>query len=898
MNKDNTNQIKDTLKQMSKKIAKSFLKKHLIIVLVAVILVIVLLASFIMLIKFEDGEYYDGDDKEKRAKNVPYTVSDYMNKIKFSGTEGIVAKDDKGNAITAEAVWDGLVKNKSNIENYLSNSDELRRLMEAQLITQYPKIDELSSDYLNGSITFERHTSDGQTIVLKYIDKSQFDQKINSQDKTVINYFTLDESKNLLIGYVETNTETLRVNDPGADISQYSELTEDNKSDEGIYYKEDYTVKSKSIPYINLISQYTMPFQYLWALLVISDDKDFVLELSDLVEQSAITISIFDNVTTYVTNDNYTYNKMMRIDTYAKVKPDNDYGVTGYPTDRSWADEDENNVDPSRYPASYITDNNEYNITNSKSTQTNTPLIAVTKADVWIMNMSKEYYQSSNDNIGGNTESDANEILQEDTDTIQIETSDTNPELLKNAKAESLAKEVKEYIEKKLNKSKEVSVDVTYVENKYHYKSINRKNQNSSLTNYKEYVSGAEEKNPKVDKNSEQPNFVSILNKSKYKETRRILTEEVPDWLFNLLEKNPDTVNMVELTKYLFYKVTNDSDFWSGGDFDFSIYDSNSFSPSNGGVYGGSIQEKVWFALKNLGYSDIAIAGAMGNIHYESGGFDPNKVEGGYTDSNGGIGICQWTNSNRGSTGRNTNLKEYAKRNGKDWKDEDVQVNYLIGELTIGGGADGLAVYQLLDRRSYYGISVAYADGWKNATTIDDATTAFCYSFERPNASAAAKSLPQRKKYAQDYYNQFYGREAPISINTKLTGESKTKMEQLLTEAQRIANDNRYTYSQSNRDGEYQYDCSSFVYRLYKQYFNIDVPSNTGSYGEQYRVGPTTSVELQPGDVLWRSGHVIIYIGDGKYVAANNNDCPIPDQISVYNDNPSKYTYVYRFITQ
>ena len=38
--------------------------------------------------------------------------------------------------------------------------------------------------------------------------------------------------------------------------------------------------------------------------------------------------------------------------------------------------------------------------------------------------------------------------------------------------------------------------------------------------------------------------------------------------------------------------------------------------------------------------------------------------------------------------------------------------------------------------------------------------------------------------------------------------------------------------------------------------------------------------------------------GDGKYVAANNNDCPIPDQISVYNDNPSKYTYVYRFITQ
>ena len=686
MNKDNTSQIKDTLKQMSKKIAKIFLKKHIIIVLVAAILVIVLLASFVMVIKLDDGEYYDGDDKEKRAKNVPYTVSDYMNNITFSETEGIVAKDDNGNSITAEDVWDGLVKNESNIESYLSNSDELRRLMEVQLITQYPKIDGLSSDYLNGSITFERHTSDGQTIVLKYIDKSQFDQKINSQDKSVINYFTLDESKNLLIGYIETNTETLRVNDPGADISQYSELTEDNKSsnaDGDIYYKEEYTVKSKSIPYINLISQYTMPFQDLWSLLVISDDKDFVLELSDLVEQSAITISIFDNMTTYVTNDIYTYNRMVRIDTYAKVKPDNDYGVTGYPTDRSWADEDENNVDHSRYPASYITDNNEYNVTNSKSTQTNTPLIAVTKADVWIMNMSKEYYQSSNDNIGGNTETDANEILQEDVDTVQIETSDTNPELLKNAKAESLAKEVKDYIEEKLNKTKNVSVDVTYVENKYHYKNINRKHQNSSFTNHKEYIAGVEEKNPKVDKNSEQPNFVSILSKSKYKETRRVLTEEVPDWLFDLLEKNPDTINMVELTKYLFYKVTNDSDFWSGGDFDFSLYDSKSFNSA--GSVGGSL------SLTTPTLSKESFIAAMNAYAGKNSNFDSNflpfasniydwsvasgvnpelvvitaKSEGGFRESGGrynywGIGVANGSNSGGSYSSFEEGIRGYA----------------------------------------------------------------------------------------------------------------------------------------------------------------------------------------------------------------------------------------------
>ena len=165
--------------------------------------------------------------------------------------------------------------------------------------------------------------------------------------------------------------------------------------------------------------------------------------------------------------------------------------------------------------------------------------------------------------------------------------------------------------------------------------------------------------------------------------------------------------------------------------------------------------------------------------------------------------------------------------------------------------------------------------------------------------------MGNRLTYANEMYNKYKGKTAPtgfVNVNVKLTGESKKKMEALLQEAQRIANDDRYTYSQANRYGEYQYDCSSFVARLYYKFFGIVTPSTTDTYGTNYRVGPASSTKLQPGDVLWRSGHVTIYIGNGIYVAAHGREGIFANnpaaQISVYNDSPSKYTYVYRFVTK
>lgn len=150
----------------------------------------------------------------------------------------------------------------------------------------------------------------------------------------------------------------------------------------------------------------------------------------------------------------------------------------------------------------------------------------------------------------------------------------------------------------------------------------------------------------------------------------------------------------------------------------------------------------------------------MGNIYAESG-FNAGAIEGG---SGIGFGLCQW------SYGRRTQLEAYAASKGLEPSDVDTQIEFLLGELTPGGGANGYATYNLMNNHGYT------PNDWKNASTPESAAEIFCWIFERPGIPR----MSVRTEAARRYYEQFKDAERPSGGN-----ESGTEIQNKVVEIAR-----------------------------------------------------------------------------------------------------------------
>lgn len=208
-------------------------------------------------------------------------------------------------------------------------------------------------------------------------------------------------------------------------------------------------------------------------------------------------------------------------------------------------------------------------------------------------------------------------------------------------------------------------------------------------------------------------------------------------------------------------------------------------------LYGSTVEEKVWWALRDAGYSKEATAGVMGNIYAESQ-FDSNLIEYG---SGVGFGLCQW------SYGRRAQLEAYAASKGVSPSDINTQIEFLLAELTPGG--NGYATYQLMTNNGFT------SSDWKNASTPEQAAEAFCWIFERPGIPR----MEERTTAARRYYEQFKDAERPAS-------GSNGSLLQAADNVARYLLDNGYTYAATNyvnytfpiaNSGLRTLSCSSYV---------------------------------------------------------------------------------------
>lgn len=167
------------------------------------------------------------------------------------------------------------------------------------------------------------------------------------------------------------------------------------------------------------------------------------------------------------------------------------------------------------------------------------------------------------------------------------------------------------------------------------------------------------------------------------------------------------------------------------------IYPLTAVNDSN--FSGNTTSEVIWNFLKSQGCSDAAAAGIMGNIQGESS-MNPGAIE----KRSGppqppGHGICQWTG------GRTYKLFDRAAAAGKPWQSLEVQLPLLWDEIN----GEDKATLDILNKK-YDGI-----EGFKNMTSVERATEAFCVAFERP--SQVEKRVRQRIPYARKFYALYAG---------------------------------------------------------------------------------------------------------------------------------------------
>lgn len=442
-------------------------------------------------------------------------------------------------------------------KNYLKTPAELEYLLRAELVTQYPKINNLSADKLNGIIQFKRITS-GNEVMLSYLEPDQFEVKYldyqNNGKEDVFNYFTLDTEGNAVIatwieetGNFSSNNTTSsgneRINAGHTEQtikdtydSRYT-VTKDKKDIIQASYSS-YTVDKKPINYKTMIQQYTLPFEYLWSLLVVGRSYEFVEGLASLAYDSEIIIGIYDSVTTTVNISKKEYTENFR-EKYEKYES-RDQSTEGTLVD---------NTDWSEKNFSYYDENN-------ITIKSNYPVIDLIYANTWIAEVTTQYQNIQSNDEPYESENNPSDENWEDNGSTTASSIDYIEEIDYTSYKVILG--IKVYDKKK--------VPIYITEKDYKEKRMtNQFNKTSTTKQHNLYEKVNSIVNEKTDTaESTGNNFVKLLleNKNAYD----LLTNKgtIP-WLKGILEKNQSTSNMVDLTLYLLNKATNTTDYLGEG---------------------------------------------------------------------------------------------------------------------------------------------------------------------------------------------------------------------------------------------------------------------------------------------------------------------------------------------
>lgn len=207
------------------------------------------------------------------------------------------------------------------------------------------------SNEICGTIHLKRvNTADlDNPILLEYIDYETFKQAIKKENptqndyKSIKGYFSINDEGNAVIATWNYNKTTYKLED--------EKIKNPYKGTNTFQDSENYTLSEMVVDYKPLVNKYTLPFEVLTALLVNSEDTEFVEKVANLAFSANIEVTIAEEMTetkkTYVTNYYETIRNYQYISMYAPVNG-NRTQITNYEFlhgDSSCDNEDDEIVD-------------------------------------------------------------------------------------------------------------------------------------------------------------------------------------------------------------------------------------------------------------------------------------------------------------------------------------------------------------------------------------------------------------------------------------------------------------------------------------------------------------------------------------------------------------------------
>ena len=106
-----------------------------------------------------------------------------------------------------------------------------------------------------------------------------------------------------------------------------------------------------------------------------------------------------------------------------------------------------------------------------------------------------------------------------------------------------------------------------------------------------------------------------------------------------------------------------------------------------------------------------------------------------------------------------------------------------------------------------------------------------------------------------------------------------------------------YYKTMDSETQSYYYDCSSFTYHSWKEATGIKIGTYSGAQNEtlggKCSIGNDNKHRI-PGDILWRSGHVAIYVGNGRALDAGGGKYPKKLRKITEKTDLSEFTKTFR----